>query len=125
MGAGQAHNLEVVGSSPTPAICANNESRHELVQCFDECRDNRLGHWDVVQVVACLIWDQVVAGSSPVIPTKNMMDVKSRKGVRFRCLLYLYEDRIQNQRWHQYFDITGVLIECAHIGLYMVPVDRV
>ena len=36
-----------------------------------------------------------------------MMDIKSRKGIRFRCLLYLYEECIQDQRWHQ-FDITGV-----------------
>ena len=45
-----------MGSNPTPAT-----------------------HWDVVQVVACLIWDQVVAGSSPVIPIINM-DYYIRKG---------------------------------------------
>ena len=39
-----------VGSNPTPAI-----------------------HRDVAQVVARVVWDHEAAGSSPVIPIKNMM----------------------------------------------------
>ena len=46
-----------VGSNPTPAT-----------------------YRDVAQVVARVIWDHEAAGSSPVIPTQNMMSICSWKG---------------------------------------------
>lgn len=53
----EPHKLCNVGSNPTPAT-----------------------HRDVAQLGACVIWDHEVAGSSPVIPTKNMMSDSSWKG---------------------------------------------